>query len=122
MLLRKLHFITEQIHHHSRFEKIGSAERKSADRSDMLFELARFTKVERIMPGIVRTRRQFINQKVSVFRDEHFHRKRPDKFQFLRELNGKRLCPLLNRFLRSRGHDALEQNIIFVDIFSSRKG
>jgi phosphoribosylaminoimidazole carboxylase (NCAIR synthetase) len=25
-------------------------ERKSADRSDVLFELARFTKVERIMP------------------------------------------------------------------------
>jgi hypothetical protein len=47
--------------------------------------------------------------KVSVFRDEHFHRKGPDKFQFLRELNGKRLCPLLNRFLRSRGYDALEQ-------------
>ena len=64
--------IAEKIGHRGRLQQIGRAERQPADGAQLLLELAGATGVERQMPGVVRTRRQLVDEQLAAAGHEEF--------------------------------------------------
>ena len=60
--------IAQQVRHRGRLQQLGRSQRQPADRAQLLFELARAAGVERQVPGVVRPRRQLVDQQPAVAR------------------------------------------------------
>src|SRR5947207_4049924 len=76
--------ITEQVRHGGRTNQVRRAERQSANRADMLLELAGYAALDCPMPRIVRTRRELVHQQLTVALDEHFDRQNADEIHLFR--------------------------------------
>ena len=60
--------IAEQVGHRRRLQQLGRAERQAADRAQLLLELAGAAGVERQVAGVVRPRRELVDQQPAVAR------------------------------------------------------
>ena len=109
--------LAEQIHHRGRFQLAGGPERQSAHRADLLFELARFERVDGQMTRVVRARREFVDDGLAFLRDEQLHAHQTHHIQrvhdFLRQQNGAALeWPATSR----AGATVTSKNVIFVHV------
>ena len=70
--------IAEQVRHRRRLQQLGRSERQAADRAQLLLELAGPAGVERQVPGVVRPRRQLVDEQPAVARDEELDAQHAD--------------------------------------------
>ena len=77
--------IPQQVRHRGRSKNFGGAERQAANRPDVLFELARRAALDGLMPGVVRSRSQLIDQQFPVALEKHFDCQDADERHLLRD-------------------------------------
>src|SRR4030095_11198785 len=79
---------SEKIRHPRWSEQLGRPEREAADRAHLLLELAGDGGVERQVAGIVRPRRQLVDEEVTVGRHEEIYAQQADRVPRLAERAG----------------------------------
>ena len=70
--------IAEQIRHGSRLEHLWRSEGEAADGAQLLLELTGPAGVKCQVSGVVRTRRQLVDQQAAILRDEELHAHQTD--------------------------------------------
>ena len=92
--------IAEQIGHRGRLEEFGRSQRQAAHGAHLLLELAGTAGIERQVPGVVRTRRDFVDQQAPVLGEEKFDAQHADVLEALQNRAGD--LDRLRRDLRLR--------------------
>ena len=78
-----------------RSHDLHGAERQVADGAHELLELARRMRALRMVIGVVRTRREFVHEQLSVAQHEHLHGEQPHDVQRLGDVTREELRALL---------------------------
>ena len=91
-----------------------------ADRTDVLFKLRSAASLHRIMPGVMRTRRQLIHIQLAFRGEEHFDSDQSDHVQGFGDPHSHALCLLDNFPGNTSGHDRHMQDILAMNILRWR--
>ena len=86
--------------HYGTAVRRGIAERQAANRAHQLLKLAAGAGVNRPMAGIMRARREFVNQQLACARQKEFDAKHTDYCKLCQYGTGN-----LDRLCRHPGHD-----------------
>src|SRR5947209_7353387 len=97
--------VAEQVRHRRGAQQLGRAERQAADGPELLLELARRARVKGEVAGIVRARREFVDEQAAFAREEKLDAHDADHVERLH--NGARDLDRLarGRFRDVRGRD-----------------
>ena len=76
--------VAEQVRHRRRAQQLGRAERQAADGAQLLLELAGDAGVEGEVAGVVRARRQLVDEQLAVAREEELDAQHADDVERLR--------------------------------------
>src|SRR5439155_1106554 len=112
----------EEICHRHWPEKFGRAERQAANGPKLLLELAGHARVEAEMTGVVRTRRELVDEQRVIGKQKHFDRDQTDQLQLLSNRTSEFARRALDRSGYTRRHDREIQDVIPMQIFAERVG
>ena len=102
-------------------QQLRGSERQRADRAHLLLELTRDRGVERQVSGIVRPRRDLVDEQLTVGVDEEFDAQHPDVLQLLKNV-ARNLRRARGQRRRNRGGSRCGREEIKIALFLSVLG
>ncbi|MMZ60417.1 hypothetical protein D1872_225080 [compost metagenome] len=113
--------LAQDVDHNDRGPKGRIPERQIAYGPNVLLELRGGAGLHRIMPRIMRTRGEFVDEQFPVLRQKHFDRQQADGFHRFGNPGGQALGLPQHRFLDAGRDDGQVQNIVHMNVLRHGK-